>query len=209
MRVLLGLGDVELFETAIRDDLRDRRHRPRRERDQDVREVDVVLGHRHVRQIVRYARPQKAVEVGLHECPGQLPRPIRAKVEVHDGVARGDRPPVADDVRLEQLVATVAVQVAAAQRILGIHDTRRVRGDDGVVRTKRPLPPLVAVHGIEAAVHRCDRGAHLVEQRHRAPRRHVPAVQERVHDHVANVLAPRELDERGKVTHIGVHAASR
>ena len=81
--------------------------------------------------------------------------------------------------------------------------------DQEVVCRLDPLPAPVAIHRVVAALDRRDPARHPRQEFERAPRRHVAAVQERVNDHPRDVLAPGELEERGEMLHVRVHATGR
>jgi len=56
-------------------------------------------------------------------------------------------------------------------------------------------------------VHGRDRRGDRTDEREGAPRGHVATIEERVDRDVADAFAPREVDERDQMPHVGVHAA--
>src|SRR5207247_1224627 len=144
-----------------------------------------------------------------HEGPRQLARAVGAEVEEDRGIAITHRRARSDDVRLEKLVAALRLRVARAERLLRGRDARRVAIDDRAVRALDAIPPLVAVHRVIATVHSRDPCWHARKKLERAPRWHVAAVEERMHDDVLNLLPSRELDGCREVLHVGVHTTGR
>ena len=209
VRVLLRLGGMELRESIVGEDLRHRHDLLRRERDEDVRQAHLVLGHRHEGEVAGHAAAGEASEIRLHERPGQLPGAVRAKVEEDHRVAIPHWSSRADDVRLEQLVATLGARVARADRVLGALDPWTIGIGDPPVRAFGALPTLVAVHRVVAPVDRRDRARDLGQELEGTARRHVAPVEERVNDDVRDVLAPRQIGKRLDVLEIGVNAAGR
>ena len=92
---------MELGEAALREDAGHRHDLLRHERDEDIREADLVLGEAHEGEIARHACADEPGEVRLHERPRQLTRAVRTEVEEDHGVAVRDRRARADDARLE------------------------------------------------------------------------------------------------------------
>ena len=130
VRVFLGLGGVELLQAPVGEDLGHRRHVLRRERDENIRKVHLVVGQRHEGEVSNDARPRESVEVGLHESPGELSCTVGAKVEEDDAVAVTHRRTVADDMRLKQLVAARGIRVTRTNGLLRAGDSRAVGVDD-------------------------------------------------------------------------------
>ncbi len=87
VRVLLGLGDVELALSEARQVRRQRVDHERREGDRHRQLVgSLVLGQgRDVEGAG--AATVEPIEVRLRQRVGQLPRPVGAEVQVHDAVA--------------------------------------------------------------------------------------------------------------------------
>src|SRR6266511_559984 len=168
-----------------------------------------MVRHRHVRGEPRPPRDREAVEPLLHERDRHLARPIRPEVEEDQSVAVLDARAVADDRRLEQLIAALVPLVAAPDRRLGGRDARAIGIDDRAPRPLRAVPALVAVHRPVPAVDRRDRDLDLREQLERAARGHVAAVEEAVVRDAPDALAPGELAERVQVPQVGVDAAGR
>ena len=95
MGVLLGLGDVQLAPAGRLERAGETGHDLRREGHED-RQVRLVLRHRHDEEVIRRwpavrRGAVEAVERRIGEGVGQLPRPVRAEVGVHDGLAIDDR----------------------------------------------------------------------------------------------------------------------
>ena len=98
MRVLLGLGRVELADPVRREHLGER-------------VLDDLLGEgdREV-EVVAVAGHRRQVDAELAELLGELPRAVGAEVEEDRGVALGIEPRAAvDDDRLDELVGDAAV----------------------------------------------------------------------------------------------------
>ena len=159
MRVLLGLGRVQLAIAALCQHLRDRRLGPRLlERD---RVVPVLLIARHRRRAHdRAAASVELGESGLAECADQLAHPVGPEVERHHAVAFADRGRLADDRRLDELVRLVAPvghlrcsRRAVRPQSIGVHER--------VVRALGAVPAPVAVHAPVATHHRADARGHV------------------------------------------------
>ena len=189
MRVLLGLGGVELLEAGLGDDLGHRHDLRGREGRLHAGNPHLVFGEGHEREVSDDALAREAVEVLLHQRPGELPRAVGPEVEEDDRVAVLHRRAVADDVRRHQLVAARVVLVAALDGGDRAIAPRSGRVDDRVVRELGALPALVAVHRVVAAMHGRDRRGDLSQELERAARRHVAAIEERVHDDASHAFA--------------------
>ena len=114
MRVLLGLGGVELFQTGLREDLRHRHHHGGRERHLHFGDADLVVGQRHEREVPRDARAREAVEVLLHQRPGELSRAVGSEVEEDDRVVILHRGHKRAEGTLDELRARAAATSGAA-----------------------------------------------------------------------------------------------
>ena len=207
VRVLLGLGDMQLAQARFGDEARDGHDRLRREGDGHIRKADLVIGERDERQPGGRAIANEPVEVGPHECPGELARTVRTEVEEDDRVAITDRGALTHDVRGEQLVTALGVPVAALQRLFRRPDPRSVGIDDGPPGQLDPVPTAIPIHRVVATVDRGDGRTDLGDELHRASRRHVAAIEERVDGDPRHAAPARELDDRGEVRHVGVNAA--
>ena len=206
MRVLLGLGDVELRAALARDDRPDRDRRPLRREGDRERPVLVVLGQRRV-----------AVD-DLGELRRDLAHPVGPEVEREHGVARPDPRLLPDRRRGDELVGLVAL-VGGLDRLprrcrRGARRGPLAQQVDGLLG---PVPALVAVHREVAADHRADPAgallaAGLLDRRDRrgaGGRRRVAAVGEGMDHEVGHVELGREPDQRLQVLLGGVHAAAR
>ena len=221
VRVLLGLGGVELGAAVLRDDGGDRLGDVlRREGDlHPRREFVVVLDHRDVMQARGPGGAGEAVERGVEQSAGQLARAVVAEVEVDHRVAVADRrgrPAVraGDDGREDELVGD-ARGVGGLDR--GARRWRRVADalHDGGVGLVDALPALVAVHRVVAAGDGGDRArAELGDVRlqvaHEAARavgRGVAPVGEGVDEDARQAAVACELQEGAQVVVAGVDAA--
>ena len=215
MRVLLGLGDVQLGASGLGDHLRERRAGPlRRERGRQRRALG-VLGERRVAGHRLEAAAVEAVEPRVGERGGQLAHAVRPEVEGDDAVPRADPvtlPHAGGDDELVALPAPVGVadRSGRARGPVGgiLEDEHPPRGLDAV-------PAAVAVHGVEAA----DDAPHAGVAGLLAPaldrlqvagsgvRRRVAAVGEGVDDHLGNAEVGGHPDQRLQVLHARVDPA--
>ena len=218
MRVLLGLGDVELAPADVRDGLRERVGDLGRERDAD-RQSGLVLGHRDDQHAARERAVGRAIEgreVGVRERMRELARSVGAVVAVDEriAVADGAVDPI-DDGGLDELV----VLAPFVRRLDGCERGRSLQShavDDRVVAALRPVPALVAVHRVVAATDardarvRVDLGEPRLEVRHehvRRSRRRVPAVEQGVNADLGHAAAGREIGDGHEMAVGGVDAA--
>ena len=211
MRVLLGLGDVELALALLGDHLGEGGVRlPRREGDR-VGPAVPVLGHR--RHLERAgAAAVELVEVRLAEGPGQLPCPVGPEVDEDERLIGLGAVVVADHDGLDELVGDLAL-IGLADRLDGALGPRRPRVDDRVVGALGPVPAAVAIHPPVAAADRADRAdvaqpaLDLLDVAGAGGRQGVAPVGEDVQDELRDPLLPGELDHRLDVLPARVDAA--
>ena len=208
MRVLLGLSGMELSQSRVRKHGGERDHRLRRKGDEDVREADLVVSHRHECQPLRPPLADKAAEVVLHESPRQLARAVRPEVEEDHRIAVLDARAFADEARLHQFIPAFRIRVAFTDRVGWARARRRLRVDDRVPRALRPVPTLVAVHRPVASLDRRHGRLDSGQQFERAARRHVSSVEVQVYD-VPHALTLRKTRERIEMAQVGMHATRR
>src|SRR5205085_2561241 len=191
VRVLLGLGDVQLADVVLREHLGER-----------LGHV-LLLEHDRAVEVVAVARHRRHVEAGLEQTLRELAGAVGTEVEEDRRVAGLQaRPPVEDD-RLDELVGDVTLVATAdgGDRIVGVlpHAV-----NDRVERALRPLPPLVAVHRVVAAADGRDPlDRQLGEVADGARRRDVAAVSEGVDPR----LLGREAEQGLQVVEVRVDTA--
>ncbi len=205
VRVLLGLGDVELRAAGVRDDLRDGDRGALRRKGDGERPVLVV------------GRQRRVVRDRVGQLRGDLAHPVRAEVEGQDGVALVDpRLLVPDRRRADELVGLVA-RVGVLRRLLGrVGVVLGLAADEQVDGLVGPVPALVAVHREVAPDDRADAAGALLaaglldrgERRGARGRRGVAPVGEGVDDEVRHVELGGEPDQRLEVLLGRVHAAA-
>ena len=197
MRVLLGLGGMELAQPVLGEHLRDR-----------VRDHLLLEDDRAV-EVVAVAGHGREVQALLEEPLRELARAVGAEVEVDRGVLRRE-PRLRQDDGLHELVGDAA-------RVRGLDGGHRVAGllplslQDRRERPVGPLPALVAVHPVVAAGDGGDAGAlgdQLRQVAARRGRRDVAPVGERVDEGaLGHPLAPCQLEQRPQVVDVRVDAA--
>ena len=211
MRVLLGLGDVQLARPGLRDHLGQRHLRDMRRERHRVVPALAVLGEGHQAD-PGHDPAGELVEVRLAERPGQLTGSIRAEVEVEHHVPVRHPVVVADHGRLDELVRFVPL-IRLRHGCLGRRRVAALGVDDRVVCPLDPIPPAVAIHGVVAPTDRGDPPGvlepplELGEVAGSGPGLCVAPVGEGVDDEVRHALARRELDARLDVLPAGVDAA--
>ena len=159
--------------------------------------------------------PGKAVELGVHQGPGDLPGPVRAEIEEDDAVVVGDGPVGITDHRFHKFVGD-ALFIGLFYRV---HRVGVVNGalavDHGVIGLFHPVPTLVPVHGVITAHNRGDfahadflaLGHSLSHEARAGGGGHVPSVQEGVNVDPSEPLVLRHLQEGEEVGQVGVNAA--
>jgi hypothetical protein len=146
MRVLLGLGNVQLAAALARDDVRQRRLGMRRREGDRIGPALLVPGQRRVAAHDLAAAAIDFAEAGVGQRAGDLAHAVGAEVERDDRIAGADARVVADRRRLDELVGLAAL-VGGADRL-----DRRARAvlgaavDEQVVGLLRAIPALVAIH---------------------------------------------------------------
>jgi hypothetical protein len=223
VRVLLGLGDVQLRPSLGRHDLRERAARvlgP--ERDGVLPALLVARERRQPPDGCGAAAPGPARKLGL--CAGplaearlgerahELAHAVGAEVEAQHAVGRGvDAGLRADERRLDELVGLAALVGVAHGLLAALGAVRRPPVDEQLVRAPRAVPAAVAVHRPVAPDDRPDAGplggVELGQEGGAGVRQRVAAVGERVHDDVLRAELARERDQRAQVRERGVHAA--
>ena len=213
MRVLLGLGDVQLALAVLGDHLGERgRGLVRREGDR-IGPAVVVLGHRRHLEGPGAAAIE-FVEVRLAERPGHLAGPVGAEVDEDERLVGLGAVVVADHHRLDELVGDVLL-VRGLDRADGRLGSRRLRVHDRVVGLLRPVPAPVAVHAPVAASDGPDpAGApqpalDLLDVSGAVVRQGVAPVRESVDHQVRDPLLAGQLDDRLDVLPAGVDPAVR
>ena len=97
MGVLLGLGDVELAEIVLGENIGERLRNGLLAEDDRAVEVVAVVGHR------------RQVDAGVEQQARELSAAVRAEVEEDRGVARLDPRRALDHDRLDELVGDTRV----------------------------------------------------------------------------------------------------
>ena len=220
--VLLGLRQAQVGAAGRRQDLRHVARERRRVEGHGQTEGGVVLGQRRDRG-GGAARALEGVEPALVEGqgPGQLPRPVRAEVEEHDGVAvaqRADRLPAAvhHHARFDELVRR-ARGVGGGDERAGVRGAAPGAPGQRGPGAPRAVPAPVAVHRVVAADDRRDASRarvrqHALDRGHvvgRGGGRGVASVGERVDEQPRHLPPPRHLDQRGQMPEMAVHAPPR
>ena len=153
MRVLLGLGDVELCEVVLGEDVGQYVLRELLGEGHRSGNRGVVLGEAdetHAREHGAF----EPLERGVSECACDLTCAVRPEVEEDDSVAIGD-PYRSDHRRNHELVVHACL-------VGGSNHCGRVVCGDALAEHHRlpgplhPVPPIVAVHGVVAAHDRRD-----------------------------------------------------
>jgi hypothetical protein len=147
VRVLLGLGDVQL-QAAVRGDHARQRHlrAGRRERNRTVAVLASVLRQRRIAGDRLGAVAVDAGAVRIGQRAGELAHAVGTEVERDHGVAGADRALVADARRRDELVGLTAI---VGRQDRGAGGRRGMRGEpvrDQVVGLLDALPAAVAVH---------------------------------------------------------------
>ena len=217
MRVLLSLGDAQLLEPRVRDDLAHRVFQfLRRERHREIHEGLVISCGADILQREDGLSALESIEVRLRERIGHLTCAVRTEVHEDDGVAFvDDACGIADD-RHDELVRH-SLRVARFNRMHGVGILYALAQRDRVIALFHTVPTLVAVHAVEASGDRGDLAAadlfavvvKLLDISCAGGRRHVTAVEEAVQIHALEPTLFRHLHRGKDVRDMAVHAAVR
>ena len=193
MRVLLGLGDVQLSQVVGGEHLGQR-----------LRHVLLVERRRGV-EIGGVVRHRRHVVAAVEQQPRQLTAAVGSEVEEDRCVAVLESRCSRDDDRLDELVRHAGLVAGTHRRDRIVRLATHSCGDR-VERTLRALPALVAVHRVVATDDRRDPVAgqlgKIVDGR---GRRNVAAVRERVDPRSLR----RDPQQRQEMVDVRVHAAVR
>ncbi len=167
----------------------------------------------------RFIAAVEAAEIAVGEYLRQLNRPVRAEIEEHDRIAgfdESDRRTVRlhDDRRHDEFVEHRTL-VRFRDRSHRIFILRTVAVYHRTVRLLCPLPALVTVHRIIAALYGRDAadaelgdfGKQLLHVLCGAVRGYVAAVQKRMNVHIVQLLFLAGFEQSEQVCDMAMHAA--
>ena len=217
VRVLLRFRNPQLGEALVGDVLAEGVVEALRlEGHLDVRHRHIVLGHADEEDVLLAALALKALEVRVHEGPGQFARAVGTEVVEDHRIAVADTRVLEADGRLDEFIGDLRA-VGFLRRV----DRRGVEValplHDRVIGAGDALPAVVAVHRVIPADHRRDAadadpvhlGFQLREKIHARGRGHVAAVHEAVDVHLLEPRILRQPQQAVKVGVVAVHAAVR
>ena len=213
MGVLLRFGDAQLGQAHGAEVLAQAVfHRDPGPGHQHVGHGGVILGVADVGggEIL----PLEAVEIRVHNGPGDLPGPVGTVVEENDAVVVGDGALRVADHGLHKLVGDI-VGIGLGHGVHGVGILDALAVDHGVIGQLHPLPAVVPVHGVIPAHNGGDfahaQGLALVpaggDEVPAAGGGHVPPVQEGVDIHPGQALVLGHLQQGIQVLDVGVDAA--
>ena len=215
MRVLLGLGHVQLAPALRSHDLRQRGRGMLRWEGDRIAPVRLVLGHRRVALDHVRAAAVDLVEVRVGERQRDLAHAVGSEVERDNGVAGADSRLLSDQHRLDELVGLIALIGAPRGGLARLRLVLGAAMDEEVVGELNTVPALVAVHRVVATDHGADApgagvGHPLLDGRQIAGsrrRQRVAPVGERVQHQIGHLELRAHPDQGLQVAPAGVDAA--
>ena len=219
MGIFLGLGDAQLPQALLRNELADGvGHVLLVEEDVQPRELGIVGGHAAI--VEGHGVHPLGGHVLLRQHDGQLLGAVVAVVEKDHHVVGADHAdglPVLVDAheRLDELVRNALV-IGFLDGFDHVRRTLADAADQRVVGNLDPFPALVAIHRVVAPDHRGDlarRGCEVLfevgDEPLAAVRVGVAAVHEAVHEGIFEAVGRRDVAQLEKVLERRVHAAVR
>ena len=215
VRVLLGLGGVQLRDPGRLQDVGQHRVGPQLAEGDGAGLAVVVPRHRRQRDQGRRRAAVEAVERRIGQGAAHLAGAVGPEVEEHELVAGGDRGRRGrpDDGRGHELVRDAGGVGRAHGRRRAGH-RRRLAAHHAAPVALRALPAPVAVHGVDAAADGADGRAGAVPlplQRREQPRRlvgrDVAPVGDGVDADLPHLPGQRHAHQRAQVVDVRVHAA--